>query len=749
LIPRMNTTERTAIASPARGLIVYDSDTQSFWYYTGLAWKEVLFNGAAITPTGPALGDLYGTYPSPNVGKIQNLDVAFGVPFDKQVMKWDMLNNRWQGQNDSLFLPYNAVSANSSKLFGVTNNNTTNGATAVYGKSGAGSGIALGFSMGVWGDNANGTGVMGTSNNGTAVYGYSVNNYGVFGYSGGNNFAGVYGSCNALTGTGVTGDGYSGGTGIYGKANGTTGKAGYFRNLNTFNTDTGLVVIHDGLGKAVTISVTNASQNLGVLSINNAGVGQIINLSNSNSSNNAHMIFANQTGTGAGLYISVANTFNNSPGVLVDHAGTGSGIESYGHKGKAGLFQVPTATNSNSALSVSTLGTGNAADFTINNSTNSVPSVTVTTNGTGRGLQSIISNSSNLAAAVYASSSGNKGMEAIAQVNAVIGQSTGLTGGIGVLGQSSLNSNDGIGVKGVSYSNVLTSGAVTGVSYGSGIGVWGQADAVGASGVYGYTANGVIGTGGESAAANGNGIYGLASGTDGVAIFGDAGQYNSQSQAAVFRNVYASNSKTMVEINNSGLGTNLSMNCYNASNTNRMLWIRNSGSGAFLFFDDGAGVAKVRIDHAGKGFFNGGTQTGGADMAEAFDVPDDIKNYEPGDVLIISTDKDRAVEKSNCAYSNLVAGVYATKPGVLMTEENIDTDLSGKVPMGVVGVIPTKVCLEGGAISRGDMLVTSSQPGIAMKADPEKLRTGQVIGKALENYSAQVTGKIKVLVNVK
>jgi hypothetical protein len=92
---------------------------------------------------------------------------------------------------------------------------------------------------------------------------------------------------------------------------------------------------------------------------------------------------------------------------------------------------------------------------------------------------------------------------------------------------------------------------------------------------------------------------------------------------------------------------------------------------------DGTNVA--RINQNGRGFFNGGTQNSGADLAEAFDVTGNINEYEAGDVLAISTNKDRAVEKSSEPYSTLVAGVYATKPGVLLTEENINNDLTGKV----------------------------------------------------------------------
>ncbi len=177
--------------------------------------------------------------------------------------------------------------------------------------------------------------------------------------------------------------------------------------------------------------------------------------------------------------------------------------------------------------------------------------------------------------------------------------------------------------------------------------------------------------------------------------------------------------------------------------------IGQTGSATHAVFEtNGANVA--RIDENGRGFFNGGTTNSGADVAELFAVVGNRNTYEPGDVLEISTTDDRKMVKSSGAYSTLVAGVYATKPGLLLTEENAtEGDLSFGVPMGVIGVLPTKVCMEGGAIKRGDLIVTSSIPGVAMKADPDKVKVGQVLGKALQDYSGTGIGKINVLVSVK
>ena len=54
LLPRMTTAQRTAIASPATGLTVYDTNTAGFWYYNGTAWTQISTGSATNywTPTG-------------------------------------------------------------------------------------------------------------------------------------------------------------------------------------------------------------------------------------------------------------------------------------------------------------------------------------------------------------------------------------------------------------------------------------------------------------------------------------------------------------------------------------------------------------------------------------------------------------------------------------------------------------------------------------------------------------------------
>ncbi len=158
---------------------------------------------------------------------------------------------------------------------------------------------------------------------------------------------------------------------------------------------------------------------------------------------------------------------------------------------------------------------------------------------------------------------------------------------------------------------------------------------------------------------------------------------------------------------------------------------------------------KARIDSSGKGFFDGGTQTGGADFAESVSIAGRKNNYEPGDVLVIDTNFDRQFTLAQTPYSTLVAGIYSTKPGVTATPHSSeDPRLATEVPVAIVGIVPCKVTNENGPIARGDLLVTSSTPGYAMRGSDKNMLPGAIVGKALQPFSG-VKGKIEVLVTLR
>ena len=57
LIPRTSTASRTSIVSPAKGLMVYDTTTNSFWYHSGIAWTQIVSGGSGWSLTGNAATD--------------------------------------------------------------------------------------------------------------------------------------------------------------------------------------------------------------------------------------------------------------------------------------------------------------------------------------------------------------------------------------------------------------------------------------------------------------------------------------------------------------------------------------------------------------------------------------------------------------------------------------------------------------------------------------------------------------------
>jgi hypothetical protein len=162
-----------------------------------------------------------------------------------------------------------------------------------------------------------------------------------------------------------------------------------------------------------------------------------------------------------------------------------------------------------------------------------------------------------------------------------------------------------------------------------------------------------------------------------------------------------------------------------------------AGSGASMTYPDGTVQSTA---------WNG-VLTGG-DYAESVNVSGGREEYEPGDVLVIDATSEGNFLKSSAPYSTAVTGIYSTKPGVVGRRQlTARTHMNEEVPMAMTGIVPTKVSAENGPIKPGDLLVTSSKPGYAMKGTDRTQMLGAVIGKAIGHLDSDV-GVIEAVVTL-
>ncbi|MDX2171708.1 MAG: hypothetical protein SFY56_01220 [Bacteroidota bacterium] len=227
LIPRMTTAQRTAIATPATGLVVYDTTTGGFWYYNGTIWVQLLNANTGWALVGNTLAgtEFMGSvnaqpvrFFSNNTERMRILsagEVVIGatVPFAGDVFSSygqfaingycstaNGIGGYFEGGASGAIGSYGL--SNSNTGFGVFARNTNatgtglivNGNNAAASYLTAGSGAAVtGFSIGVWGrttDATNGIGGIfsGNANGATTFAGgagivATARNLGVIGVS--------------------------------------------------------------------------------------------------------------------------------------------------------------------------------------------------------------------------------------------------------------------------------------------------------------------------------------------------------------------------------------------------------------------------------------------------------------------------------------------------------------------------------------------------------------------------------------
>ena len=142
-------------------------------------------------------------------------------------------------------------------------------------------------------------------------------------------------------------------------------------------------------------------------------------------------------------------------------------------------------------------------------------------------------------------------------------------------------------------------------------------------------------------------------------------------------------------------------------------------------------AAVFRVDDAGsvladRTFHSLVFETGAADIAEWVHI---TTPAEPGDVVEFDPLALRQYRIAQDACSSLVAGVISTTPGVTLGGSLVASE---RALHALIGIVPVKVTNEGGPIKPGDLLVTSSTPGHAMRwAGPDPCPCS-LVGKALE-----------------
>jgi F0F1-type ATP synthase membrane subunit c/vacuolar-type H+-ATPase subunit K len=116
----------------------------------------------------------------------------------------------------------------------------------------------------------------------------------------------------------------------------------------------------------------------------------------------------------------------------------------------------------------------------------------------------------------------------------------------------------------------------------------------------------------------------------------------------------------------------------------------------------------------------------------------EILDKDPKDGAIISAG-DKGAVLSSTPYDSQVLGVVARDAAIIMTNSNTP----GGVPVISNGAVYVLVSSKQGNLKKGDMVATSSMPGVGVKA----VDSGYIIGNVLEDYSSTDTnavGKIAI-----
>jgi hypothetical protein len=141
------------------------------------------------------------------------------------------------------------------------------------------------------------------------------------------------------------------------------------------------------------------------------------------------------------------------------------------------------------------------------------------------------------------------------------------------------------------------------------------------------------------------------------------------------------------------------------------------------------------------GNFSAGVMTGTATAARYADLAERYaadREYPVGTVVVFGGDKE--ITTTNIKMDTAVAGVISANPAFRMNCEAGEDSTHPYVALA--GRVPCRVA---GKIKKGNIMVTSGIPGVAVAAVGD-IKVGSMIGKALEDYDSDHIGTIEVAV---
>jgi hypothetical protein len=169
----------------------------------------------------------------------------------------------------------------------------------------------------------------------------------------------------------------------------------------------------------------------------------------------------------------------------------------------------------------------------------------------------------------------------------------------------------------------------------------------------------------------------------------------------------------------------------------------NSEAGTFTVTSNATNLntASTIVFRDASGNFSAGVMTGTATAARYADLAERYaadREYPVGTVVVFGGDKE--ITTTNIKMDTAVAGVISANPAFRMNCEAGEDSTHPYVALA--GRVPCRVA---GKIKKGNIMVTSGIPGVAVAASGD-IKVGSMIGKALEDYDSDHIGTIEVAV---